>query len=263
MRGRALNTITRAAAAILAVVALAASLAACGGSSSPSVPALLDATFHTHAPIPSGQLELTLSLAAPAQPLRLRLTGPFQNTGPGRLPSFALALSLTTAGRTLRAGLTSAGGRLYVELGGAWFIAPPSARDALTQGYAGSGVDPGRWLLGPRRAGVATVAGEPTTHLRAGLDTERFLADVRRLAGTGLLSSAQLTALSTAARTARVDLYTGRSDHRLRRLSLAGPGLRVELRFSDLGRPEAIAAPRDPHPLSQLISELRRAGVGV
>jgi hypothetical protein len=262
----------RAIVALCAALLAAATLGACG-SGAPSATALLDATFRAHAPIPSGQLELSLSLtpppgagsgggAADAQPLHLRLAGPFRSAGPGRLPSFALTMSLATGGRTLHAGASAAGGRLYVELAGVWFSAPPSTLRALTQGYAGSGIDPSRWLAHPVVVGAATVAGTATTHIRAGLDAPRFLADVRTLAGAGLLSPSQLTALAAAARAARVDLYTASADHRLRRLAVSGPGLAIELRFSDLGRPQPILAPAHPRPLSELVSQLRGLGVG-
>lgn len=270
MRARAPKPVARAIVAPLAALLLIGALGPIGalggcGSSSPSALALLDATFRSGAALRSGRVELDLRLSPPAgtaQPLTLHLAGPFRSDGSERLPSFALALRLSTAGRTVRAGATSAGGRLFVELGGTQFLAPESTLRALSEGYASTGIDPGRWLTDPVKLADTTVAGVSLAHVRARLDAKRFLADTHRFAAGGLLSAAQLSLLAAATRAARADVYTGSDDHRLRRLSLTGPGLTIELRFSDLGRPEAIAAPGNPRPLSELVSRLRALGVG-
>jgi hypothetical protein len=251
--------VARAASAV-AAAALAAGLASCGGGGSPSAQTLIDDTFASRTPVASGHLALSVAASArsggsrPYEAFALRLTGPFESLGRARLPRFALKLNLTSAGRapgarTLRAGATSTGGRLFVELAGRQFIAPAGTVAALQRGYAeagagkpGSGggspfdtlgLDPRAWLEHPTIAGSARIAGTDTTHVVAQLNVARFLADAQRLSAAGaglglgsrapgspLLSPALVSALSSSLRSARVDLYTGADDHLLRRLSL-------------------------------------------
>jgi hypothetical protein len=119
----------------------------------------------------------------------------------------------------------------------------------------------------------------------------RFLADAQKLSGaggslglgsggqgSGLLSPAQVSALASSVRSARVDVYTGTHDHLLRRLSLRVAvsttararatlaGLRsatlsLVLQFADLNRPQRIAAPSNPQPVSELLPVLERLGL--
>jgi hypothetical protein len=159
--------------------------------------------------------------------------------------------------------------------------------------FAGLGLDPGRWLLHPTIAGTATIAGVETTHIVAGLDSAHLLAEVERLSASGgplalgalgaggtaaLFSPARLTALSSSVRSARVDVYIGTRDHLLRRLAItaallpsskarAAPGgLRGEsftlaLQLTALNQPQAIVAPSNPRPTSQLVAALARLGL--
>jgi len=304
--------VSRGALALLAVIVLAGGLAACGGGGSPSAQSLLDETFNSHKPIQSGRLDLSLALSpvapvgspAPTSPLSVRLTGPFQSLGPGRLPRFALRLSLTdTRGRSLQAGAISTGERLYAELAGTPFLTPQSTARALQRGYAEAsraassanarssfaalGIDPGQWLIHPVLAGPGTGAG--TVHLVASLNVPRFFADVAKLSAAGralgagggpeLLSQAQISALASSVRAARVDVYSGARDRLLRRLSLTAAvlatnaqaratlgGLRratlaVVLQFADLNLPIRIAPPVNPQPVSRLVLDLQRLGL--
>jgi hypothetical protein len=294
--------------ALLAAASLA--LAACGSGASPGASSLLKDTFSPHKPISSGVLALSFALnargGAPGAKgsFSLELAGPFESTDTGRLPHFALALTLDTAGRTLRAGATSTAGHLYLQLGGVSFLAPAASMRALEQGYAqasgGSssarsraafatlGIDPAAWLTHPSIAGSATVAGAETVHILSGLDTARFLADVERLSSAGLslgagqgaapLTPARSAALAASVRAARVDVYAGARDHLLRRLALsaavsttpaaraalgglAGGTLSFVLQFTQLDRPQTIAAPRNSRPLSRLGPALERLGL--
>jgi hypothetical protein len=150
------------------------------------------------------------------------------------------------------------------------------------------GIDPAAWLTHVSRSGSANLAGTDTVHLLAGLDMSRFLADAERLLsaggplaagqGAGLLTPARAEALSASVRSARVDIYTGARDHLLRRLALSAalsttPAARAALggfvdgtltfvlQFAQLGRPQTIAAPANPQPLSQLGPALERLGL--
>ena len=320
MRAHHPNTSRRAVVArragLILAAALAAAVGACGGGGSDGARALLDETFASHAPITSGRIDLRLALATagtrgtPGAGLALRLRGPFQSLGPNQLPRFALQVDLRVAGLraagpALRAGATSTGGRLFIELDGTQYLAPPAVLAALRRGYAAAGggaaarrpsvvtlgLNPGAWLEHPMVAGSARVAGVKTTHIVAGVDVARFLADVRKLleAGAPLLGAgargggargtdALSPTLSGAARPGRADIYTGASDHLLRRLALrastapgaraagaldgsGGSALGLTLELGLVNQPQAILAPMHPRPLGQLPAELKRLGL--
>jgi hypothetical protein len=296
--------------------ALAVGLAACGGGGSPSAAALVRDTFRSHKPIESGQIDLSFTVSPvgggssrAARSFALQLQGPFQSLGPSRLPRFALALALTSAGHTLKAGATSTSGQLFIELGGAYFQAPGTTVQALQQGYAQAtrtsssaasqstfaalGVDPGEWLAHPSVAGTVDIAGAETMHVTAALNVARFVADAEKLSGAGgalglgtggqglsLLSPAGISALSGAVRSSNVDLYTGVSDHLLRRLSLTAAisttpatraalgglgnaNLTLVLQFAGLNQPQTIAPPSKPQPMSALLPALERLGLAL
>lgn len=296
------------------MIALAGALAACGSGGEQSAEALLNDTFHAHKPIESGRIFLSLGLASlppgtSAQATSLTLQGPFESLGSsGRLPSFALQLDLRSAGLTgthaFQVGLTSTHGQLYVELAGASFAAPAATVQALEQGFARAtassskesstfsllGVEPGEWLVNPTIVGTAQIAGTETTHIAAGLNVARFVADAQKLAGAGsslglgaagpaaLLSPAAISALAGSVRSAHVDVYTGTQDHVLRRIALtvtvastpqtraalgglSSAKLTLTLQFADLGQPQSIPPPSNPQPISSLLPALQHLGL--
>jgi hypothetical protein len=308
------NTTIRAAVALLAAISCTLLISACGGSSSGSAQSLLDDTFSGHTQIESGNVNLSFALSAAGQsaatkPLAVRLSGPFENAGAGKLPRFALQLQLSAAGHALQAGATSTGSALFVELAGTWFSTPDSTHKALEEGYAQAtktastakvrstfaslGIEPGHWLSNPTKVGTTTIAGVQTVHLTASVDIPAFLADVSKLSqaggglsptlpgspvpgtGTGTLSPTVITELAKSIKSAHVDIYTGQSDHLLRRLEvsatvsgtpqtqailggLSTADVKVLLEFSDLNKPQTIAAPSNPQPPSQLLPAVRQ-----
>jgi hypothetical protein len=303
------NTTIRATVALAATIACAFLLAACGGAAG-SAESLLNDTFSGHTQIESGNVNLSFTLGASGQsaatePLAVRLSGPFENSATGKLPRFALRLQLSAAGHPLGAGATSTGSALFVQLAGTWFSTPSSTYKALQDSYAQAtakassskvrstfsslGIEPGRWLSNPTKAGTATVAGVQTVHLTASIDIPAFLADVSKLSqagstlglasplggSTGSLSSTLIDELAKSIKSAHVDVYTGQDDHLLRRLEvsatvtgtpqtqailggLSSAQIKVLLEFSDLNKPQTISAPANPQPPSQLLPALQQ-----
>jgi hypothetical protein len=279
------------AAALLALAVALLALAGCGGSA-PSASTVLRDTFSSHRPIDSGVVDVSLELTGPEgrrgrHGFTLLLEGPFQAAAPGRVPDFALQITLEAGQRTLTAGAISRAGRLYVQLSGRSFIAPRANARALERGYTPLGIEPLAWLTHASLAGTTRVAGVEVTHVVAGLDAARFLADAEGISAAGLalgeglgaslLTPARAASLSSSIRGGRVDVYTGSRDHLLRRLrlraglasdaaaraalgDLAGGTLRFGLQFVSLGRPQTITAPARPLPLSQLGPALERLG---
>ncbi len=306
------NTNLRAAVALLAIGCCACVLFACGGTTG-SAQSLLDETFAGHTSIERGNVNLSLALSASGsssstKPLAVSLSGPFESSGDGKLPRFALALKLSAAGHSLGAGATSTGSALFVQLAGTWFSTPQSTYTALEQGYAeatktasnakvrstfsGLGIEPGHWLSNPTNVGTTTIGGVPVVHLTASVNTPAFLADLSKLSqagsalglssvpgGSGSLSPNVITELAKSIKSAHVDIYTGESDHLLRRLEvsatvtgtaqtqallggLSSADLKVLLEFSSLNKPQSILAPSNPQPPSQLLPALQQL-VGV
>lgn len=306
------NTTIRAAVALVLAICGVCTLSACGGSSGNAV-ALMNDTFSSPKQIESGDVNLSLSLGsagsgAANKSLAVHLSGPFENAGEGKLPRFALQLGLSADGHALPVGATSTGSALYLELAGTWFSMPQSTYTALEQSYAQAtkrassakvrstfaslGIEPGKWLSDPVEVGAATIDGVPTIHLTAAVNVAGFLADVSKLSqagsalgfssavpGASLFTSSAIGELAKSVKAAKVNIYTGKSDHLLRRLELgatvtstsqtkailSGVGnadVKVLLEFSELNQRQTIAAPSNPESSSQLLPALQQL-VGV
>jgi hypothetical protein len=300
---------------MLVAATLAAAAAAAGGCAhdqSRSARAQLQQTFGPRGAIASGMIDLAFAVTArgagvrhrAGESLALRVRGAFESLGPARLPRFALRLEASSPATgapadVLRAGATAIGGRLFIELGGRQFLAPDAALQALRRGYleatggasasrrpgvAALGLDPEAWLTHPRIAGAGRLAGVQVTHIRAGVDAVRLIADARKLAvagralGIGLPARSEALAVPPGAvRAARADLYAGTRDHRLRRLALSvaivpiasarttawagGATLSLTIALSGLDQPQRILAPHRPRSLSQLPAALAPLGL--
>ncbi len=308
-----MNSRSRVIVALLGALVLAWAFGGCGGgASSSSAKTLLSETFDSKKPIESGQLDASISLSGTGstslkQAISVHLSGPFQSAGARKLPSFDLKVELSVGGHILQAGALSTSKAFFIELEGTPFQAPQSAVSALEQAYAkastsaashGSstfatlGIDPGRWLVNPVQQGVATVDGTETIHLVADLDIARFLADANRLSGAGsslglngggnelggLISTSEIDALAHAVKSARVDVYTGKEDHLLRRITVTASldaggqaaglleGLRtakltLDLQLTDVNQHQTIEEPSKPRAMSELVTVLQQIGV--
>jgi hypothetical protein len=145
------------------------------------------------------------------------------------------------------------------------------------------GIDPRRWLKDARERGVETLSGVQVIHVSAGIDVPHFVADLTTLLGkagklgvTGgapqlpsTLTQAQRDKIVKSVKRADVDVWTGKDDKALRRIAMhvtfdvpadsrpkgtpAQKGaLRFDLAIAELNRPQAIGAPANPRPLSEL-----------
>src|SRR5206468_8809491 len=123
------------------------------------------------------------------------------------------------------------------------------------------------------------VGGVPVSHLTADFDVARAFADFQQAAARSgqagqIPASAQQT-LSDAVKGATVDVFTGESDHVLRRLAVAGQfegkgptgagtpkgTVTFDLLISDVKRPQEIRAPRNAAPISRPRGALGASGV--
>jgi hypothetical protein len=200
--------------ALLAALALAAGLAACGSSSddasggSNSAAALLKDTFGADHPIRSGRLDADVDVNLPQvqalgnTPLRLHVNGPFQSNGGRTLPDFALGVDFDGGTNPVTVGAVFAQGGGYLTIEGQAFTLGSDIYKAFANGYlnakkdagrkssdksqptlAALGIDPLRWLTGAKTVGSEDIAGTDTEHVTAGVNVPVLLGDVSTLLG--------------------------------------------------------------------------------
>lgn len=232
-----------------------AGLSACGGDdSSPDADALLRETFGEDQNVESGKLDVGLELDAKglqgiSGPLSLKLTGPFQSRGKGKLPALDLDVALTGSGASFQAGAVTTGEKGWLRLQGTTFAVDDATFRQFREGYEKSagedgedggpsfsslGIDPVRWLTDAEVAGSEEVGGAETDRITAGVDVAKFLDDVNTLLGRAgelggqageqvpqSLSEQQRKDIQASVKDARVEVWTGKEDRALRRLRLA------------------------------------------
>jgi hypothetical protein len=199
--------------ALLAALALAVSLAACGSSSDGSsssgndAASLLKDTFGAGHPIRSGLLDADVDVNLPnvaqlSTPIKLHVSGPFQSNGGRTLPDFALDVDFEGGTNPITVGAIFARGGGYLTIEGQAFTLGGDIYKAFANGYtqakadaakksAGKsqatlsalGIDPLRWLTGARTVGSEDIAGTDTEHVSAGVNVPALLADVSTLLG--------------------------------------------------------------------------------
>ena len=296
-------------AAIVAVLALTAcgSSSSTGGSSG-SAQSLLKQTFSSGHSVKSGVLGFALTLKPTGSstlttPITLSLSGPFQSRGSGKLPQSDFTIGISALGRHGSLGVISTGTAGYVSLQGTNYQLPPADFQKLEQsftsaqssggsqnpGLAQLGIDPQHWLTHPSIVGTETVNGASTTHIRAGVDVNALIADLNTFLAKTAKNTAAASSLpsqipqatqqkiAAAVKNATVDVWTGKSDRTLRRLTLdlsvpvtgkvsttlggmtsAGIGLTVQ--YAKLNQPQTVATPTGVHPYSEFTAKLQSIG---
>src|SRR4051812_16318688 len=158
-------------------------LAACG-SSDDSVDGLLSQTFSSGKALHSGRVNAQLDANVQGVkgldgPIRLRLNGPFESTGKGKLPRFDFTLGITVSGQSFNAGGVSLGDKGFLRVNGQAYSVPDKLFKQFSDGYLGAarqsqssrsatpslgalGVNPRRWLHGARKVGEEDVGGVKT-----------------------------------------------------------------------------------------------------
>ena len=285
---------------LIAFVVLAGLLAACGSSGSGNVKDTLDKAFST--PIKSARidLEVTLKLDGVKQlkgPVKLSVQGPYETGGSQTIPKADWDIAASAAGQNFTAGFISTGDNAWVGFQGQNYEVGTQAVAQINQqikqaagqnknkGLSEFGIDPRNWLKDAKDEGSEKVAGVDTDHVSAALDVGRFVDDLNRLvqkAGGSSASSAQITAdqkkqIQDIVKNPRFDVYAGKDDHVIRRLSadlsfsvpsdkqaqvggLKSGTLSFSIEFADVGKPQTINAPESAKPLSELTSQLGGLG---
>lgn len=292
------------ACALLAAALAVLALAACGGGGSPQqAKALLRQTFRGTHQVNSGKLSVRLAVAGSGSkaPLELNFGGPFQSQGKGTLPKSDFTINLSALGGSATLGVISTGTNGYVSLQGAAYRLPASTFRQLESSFSGTtgsssssgssvlsklGIDPLAWVENPTVVGNDTVGGANTTHIHAGVATGKLLTDLstvlQKASSLGISGGSKLASGISAATQARIsrevrhptlDVWTGTSDHTLRKLevgfdlpvngalaTLMG-GLRsarvsLLLQYSDINQPQTITAPTSAKPFAEFVSKI-------
>jgi hypothetical protein len=277
-------------------------LASCGGDEDQNdVEGLLDTAFSGG--IHSADLKLDAELrleGSPSldRPLRIQASGPFISNE-DQLPSADIELKIGTdgGGQTITTGLLTTGDRAFVKFQDVYYEQPHAqvrrANEALRRNRSRDnslselGFDPRGWLADAEDEGDADVAGVDTNHVSGALDVESVLRDFNRFVrrsgaavqgATGgkppeQLSAAQIAGITESVSNPSFDVYVGKEDGLIRRVSgrvefevpadmrvrlgnIKSGAFEFELEFADVNGDQEIEAPAKARPLSALTRSL-------
>jgi hypothetical protein len=293
-------------AAIVAVVVLAA----CGSSSSSgtsgNAQSVLKQTFSSNHSVKSGVLGFDLTVnptgsSTLSTPITFSVSGPFQSRGNGKLPQSDLTLAVSALGKKGSLGVISTGTAGYVSLEGVNYQLPAADFKKLQSSFSSTsntgsqdaglaqlGINPLHWLTKPSIVGTETVAGASTTHIRAGVNVTALIADLntflaktaKKTSAAGVPSSippATVQKITAAVKNATVDVWTGKSDATLRKLTLnltvpvtgkastelggmTSAGIALTIQYSDLNQAQSVATPTGVRPYSEFTAKLQSIG---
>jgi hypothetical protein len=300
-------SLTRVLRALLLTLFAAVALVSCGGGEdTDDAEGLLDEAFAGD--IRSADLKLDAELqlkgsSAFERPVRIAASGPFV-TNEGKLPSADIELKIgTDGGQTVSTGVLLTGDRAFVKFQDVYYEQPRSevrrANRALrrSKGKESSldelGLDPRSWLAESTDEGEAEVAGVDTRHVSGTLDVESLLRDFNRFVrksgsavggATGQpppapLSAAQIRTVSESVENPSFDVYVGKDDGIIRRVSglieftlpapsraglggLESGSIEFSLEFADVNGDQEIEAPANARPLSELTRSLGGGALG-
>jgi hypothetical protein len=287
---------------LVAAVAIAACGSSSGSGSSGNPNTLLSETFSGAHKVTSGNLDLSLTIDPAGSstftgPITLSFGGPFQTRGSGKLPESDFTVSAGALGHSLSLGIISTGTTGYVSLQGTSYQMPQATFQKLESSFAqlassgsstsGSGtlsklgIQPLRWLTDPTIVGTENVAGAQTTHIHAGVNVPALLSDLntvlQRASSLGVsgvsrfksgLSAATQQKIAADVKNPSVDVWTGTSDHTIRRLTITltlpvtgrvsselggmtSADLNLTMQYADLNQPQTIKAPTSVAPFSE------------
>jgi hypothetical protein len=296
---------SRAFATLLLGALSSVALAACGSSSTADPSGLLKDTFAGSHKIDSGRIDFTLSINPSGSstltgPIKLSFGGPFRSGANGKLPQSDFNVSVSALGKSGSLGILSTGSNGYVRLLGTSYRLPAATFKKLQSSFSqiGStsgnssplrklGIRPLDWVKNPSVVGTENVGGVETTHIRAGVDRPAFLTDidtflkntpslgVTKTAGVANgLSAATRAQIAREIKNASLDVWTGKDDKTLRRLTIgvdlpvsgktstalggmSSAAIGVSMQYADLNQPQTITAPRAVRPYSEFSSKIQ------
>lgn len=278
-------------------------LAACGGDDQEDVTKLLDRAFSKSLKSADVNLDSTIRVRGVQQldrPIRVRASGPYRSEK-NQPPEFDINLSIGVegGGASINTGRVSVGDRSFIKFQGGFYEVPRDQVESANKEFAGgrerrkqvrgARVNPRKWIESAKDEGDEEVAGVETTHVSGQLDVKRMVADLNSFvgrAGKSLgagaavpkpLPQATLDKIAEVVKNPTFDVYVGKEDERIRRLStnvqltvpeadrqaargIEGGSLELTIEFRKVGQPQKIEAPAQSRPLSDLTKQLGGAG---
>ena len=285
------------------VVLASLGVAACGSSSSGTsgnANTLLSQTFSGTHKVSSGVMGITLTIVPSGSstlngPITISFGGPFQTRGAGKLPASNFTASASALGQRVSLGILSTGTNGYVTLKGTSYQMPQATFQKLESSFAqlasspgtsngtlGSlGIQPLHWLTHPTIVGTEKVGGVQTTHIHAGVNVPALLNDLNtvleKASSLGVSGASSLRSglppatrakIAAAIQNPTVDVWTGKDDKTVRRLSVAltalitgktasdlggmtSADIGLTMQYSNLNQPQTITAPSTLRPFSE------------
>jgi hypothetical protein len=281
--------------------------AACGGDeNNDGVENVLDRAFSGEIRSADLRLEAEIEMRGVLdEPIRIEAEGPFR-TNEDKLPSADIELRIGSdgGGQTVTSGVLTTGDRAFVKFQDVYYEQPPErvreANEALRQGNGGAGerslselgLDPRSWLAEAEEEGDAEVAGVDTRHVSGTLDVGSLMRNLNQFverSGPALgdaagqappprLSEADIRELTEAVQDPSFDIYVGKEDNIIRRISgrvefeipkrsraglggLDGGSIVFSVEFRDVNGDQEIEAPANARPLSDLTDSLGAGGL--
>jgi hypothetical protein len=231
--------------ALLLLIAVGAfTLASCGGDDDQEgVENLLDEAFSGDIQSADLKLEAEIDLNGLIKdPIKIEAEGPFR-TNAGKLPSADIELRVGTGGggQTITSGVLTTGDRVFLKFQDVYYEQPPAqvretnrklAQRKGSKPLSELGLEPRSWLAEAKDEGDAEVAGVDTNHVSGTLDVASLMRNlnkfVRRSAGalgssddaqTPRLNEADIQELADAVKNPSFDVYVGKKDNLIRRVS--------------------------------------------
>jgi hypothetical protein len=287
----------RRLALLLLVVLGAFTLGSCsGGDDQEGVEQLLDQAFSGQIHSADLKLEAEIELKGLLKdPIKIEAEGPFR-TNPGTLPSADIELRVGSGdgGQTVTSGVLTTGDRVFLKFQDVYYEQPAAqvrqANRALAKGKGSRplgelGLNPRSWLAEAKDEGDAEVNGVDTNHLSGTLDVARLMRNlnvfVRKSAGAlgssketpPRLTGADIRELADAVKNPSFDVYSGKQDNLIRRVSgkiefdipeasqadlggLKGGSITFSVELSNVNGDQQIEAPTHSRPLSKLTNSL-------
>lgn len=288
----------------LLIAALALSSCGGGGGDPEEVKATLDKALQGS--IRSADLELDAQISIDGlkgfeRPVRIQASGVYVGAK-DTIPKLDIDITAGSpeAGQTIQAGLLSTGDRAFVKFGSGYYEQPQAdvtrANRELRRGsggrsvFAGIGVDPRDWIVDAESRGGTEVGGVAVERFRGKLDLKAMFTDLNKVVDRSAnvvgsvgpkvpeaLSPKQIDSLAEVVENPSFDIYVGKDDGLVRRLSgnlkvsvpeeerarfsdISRASLKFSLELSKLNGSQAVVAPRDVRPISELAKAL--GGIG-
>jgi hypothetical protein len=291
-----LRRVRRLASVVVLIGALG--LVSCGeGDEQEGVEDLLNQAFSEEIHSADLSLESEIELNGLLEdPIRIEAEGPFI-TNEDMLPSADIELRIGSGGggQTITSGVLTTGDRAFLKFQDVYYEQPPeqvretnrmirrnSRRNGDSLGELG--LDPRSWLVEATDEGDADVAGVETSHVSGTLDVDTLMRDLndfvsRSASALGAgeappqLTAEDIRELSAAVKDPTFDVYVGKKDHLIRRISgrvefeipeanredlggLRGGTITFSVELRDVNGDQEIEAPARSRPLSRLTDSL-------